>query len=432
MIPAPIRLTIPQVLSRYRYPPDLAEYVRTRWPGPRPLRLAFEHLREALSVAYHASLTFEETRPTRFRLLLTPPEDLPERGVPNQGVLRLSFDQLRALTAEELRQLAPAAPFETSLIGAYPLDGKLRIWGLAHSGPAWLAPTWGGRQVVPIWTSDPIVHVTGPGLVAVRSAGKLVGALERGALVDGTVDVFESEWLRSLFGRERDEIQREHAAQQARATSPTAVSQQLIAGVAQHMLRRTIQLVLGSRHGGLLLVVDAPQSAPAASLAGLNIKYRFDQSEPPRRYRTLLLQLLDRLAASTTNPQVGWSDFARDTSPELERLEQSIFEISRVLAGLAAIDGAVVLDKRWSVIGFGAEVSSELPPPARIWRALDLEGKTREETPIEDVGTRHRAAYRFVRQHPTGLALVVSADGSVSFVANRDGEVVSWEQTVSR
>ncbi len=417
---------------RHHYPPDLAEYVRKKWPAGRELRVPSQHLCEALSVAYHASLTFEEARPTRFRLLLTPPQDLPEHGVPNEGVLRLPFDQMRALTSEELRQLAPAAPFETSLIGAAPVDGKLRIWGIAHSGPAWLAPTWGGRQVVPNWTYDPIVHVTGPGLVAVRCAGKLVGALEGGALIDGTVDVFDSWWLPARCGRERDVVRREHAALPARAPPPTAVTPLLIGRVAQHMLRRMIQLVLGSRHGGLVLVVDAPPGALPESLPGLNVKYRFDHSEPPRRYRTLLFQLLDQLAASTSTPQVDWSDFARDTSPELAKLEQSIFEISRVFAGLAAIDGAVVLDKRWAVIGFGAEVSSEIPSPARIWRALDTEGQRREESAGEDVGTRHRAAYRFVRQHPTGLALVVSADGGVSFVANRDGDVVSWEQTVSR
>ena len=420
------------MIPRYRYPPDLAEHVRKNWPAGQTLRVPFEHLCEALSVAYHASLTFEETRPTRFRLLLTPPGELPERGVPNQGVLRLVFDQTRALTTEELRQLAPAAPFETSLIGASPVGGKLRIWGIAHSGPAWLAPTWGGRQVVPNWTYDPIIHVTGPGLVVVRCAGKLVGALERGVLVDGTVDVFDSDWLPALFAPEREEIQREHGAVQARATYPTAVTAQLIGRVAQHMLRRTIQLVLGSRHGGLLLAVDAPPGAAPDQLTGLNVKYRFDQSEPPRRYRTLLFQLLDRLAAGTTNAEVDWPDFAGDTSRELEKLEQSIFEISRVLAGLAAIDGAVVLDKRWAVLGFGAEVSSDIPLPAQVWRAVDTEGRSREPSAVEDVGTRHRAAYRFVRQHPNGLALVVSTDGGVSFVANRDGDVVWWEQTVSR
>jgi hypothetical protein len=417
---------------RYQYPADLARYVRDHWPAGRTLALPHDTLCEALSAVFHASLTSEEARPTRFRLLLTPPEALPERGAPNEGVLRLVFDRTRAVTPDELRQLAPAAPFEASLIGAHTFEGQLRIWGLAHSGPAWLAPTWGGRSVVPNWTYDPIVHVTGPGLVAVRCAGKLVGALENGALVDALMDVFDSDWLPAMFARERQEVQRAHDASQAGAASPTSVQSSLVGRVSQHMLRRAIQLVLGGRHGGLILLVDAPPGAPPASLAGLNLKYRFDQSEPPRRYRTLLLQIFERLASATTNPSVDWSDFAGDTSPDLEKLEQAVFEHSRVIAGLASIDGAVVLDKRFSLIGFGAEVSSELPAPQQVWRALDTEGERRELNAVEEVGTRHRAAYRFVQQHPGGLAIVVSHDGGVSFVANRDGDVIWWQQSLGR
>jgi hypothetical protein len=33
-----------------------------------------------------------------------------------------------------------------------------------------------------------------------------------------------------------------------------------------------------------------------------------------------------------------------------------------------------------------------------------------------------------VKRHPKGLAVVMSSDGGVSFVANRDDEVVFWEQ----
>jgi hypothetical protein len=417
---------------RHHYPPDLASYVREHWPTGRRLQLSHDLLCEALSVAYHASLTSEEARPTRFRLLLTPPGALPEGGGPNEGVLRLTFDRPRALTPDELRQLSPSAPFETSLIGVHTIEDKLRIWGLAHSGPAWLAPTWGGRSVVPNWTYDPIVHVTGPGMLAVRCAGKLVGALEQGQLVDAMMDVFESDWLPAMFAHIREEVQREHAAVQARAPSPTAVETSLISRVGQHMLRRTIQLILGARHGGLILVAEGAPGAPLKALPGLNLKYHFDESEPPRRYRTLLFQLLDRLAAGTTNPSVDWDDFAGDTSPELEKLEEAIFEMSRVIAGLAAIDGAVVLDKRFTLLGFGAEVSSEISDPPRVWHALDTEGRRREVNAVEDVGTRHRAAYRFVQQHPRGLAIVISHDGGVSFVANRDGEVVSWQQSVSR
>jgi hypothetical protein len=322
-------------------------------------------------------------------------------------------------------------PFETSLIGAQAEDDKLRIWGIAHSGPAWLAPTWGGRSLVPNWTYDPVIHVTGPGKIAVRCAGKLVGAIERGLLVDTTMDVFDSEWLPAMFVREREEIRMEHNALQARTASPTSVDPTLVGRVGQHMLRRAIQLVRGARHGGMILVVNAGVPVPSSGLDGLRLKYRFGQDEPSHRYRTLLLQILEAVAAASPKGSVGWSDFASNASEHLEKLEQAVFELSRVIANLTAIDGAVVLDKRLGLLGFGAEVSAELSAPRRVWRALDTEGRERRADDFENVGTRHRAAYRFVSDHPDRLAIVISQDGGVSFVTNREQEVVFWEQSVS-
>jgi hypothetical protein len=419
------------VPPRYAYPPELARYVRAHWPAGQTLSLSDELLDEALSVAFQASFTAEETRPTRFRLLLTDVDKLPESGTPNEGVLRLPFAERRPFNDAELRRLSPSVPFEASLIGAHAREGKLWIWGIAHSGPAWLAPTWGGRSLVPNWSYDPIIHVTGPGRLVVRCAGQLVGGLERSEIVEATLDVFESAWLPALFARERHEVQETHAAQQARTSSPTAADHSLIGTVGQHMLRRAMQLVRGARHGGMLLFVERDREAdPAATAIGdsVSLKYTFDGSEPPRRFRTLLFQILARLAAGTTSPVVDWQDYARDTNPDLEKLEQGVFEMSRVIASLAAIDGAVVLDKRFAVLGFGGEVAGDLPTPSRVWRALDLEGKQREVAALDDVGTRHRAAYRFVKRHQRGLAVVISSDGGVSFVANRDGEVVFWEQ----
>jgi DisA bacterial checkpoint controller nucleotide-binding len=412
------------------YPPDLARYVADHWPNDGAPLMDAELLCEALSVAFQASLTSEEGRATRFRLLLTPADRLPESGVPNEGVLRLEFERDRPLTADELRRLSPAAPFEVALIASHVVDDQLRIWGIAHSGPAWLNPTWGGRGPVPNWTYDPIIHVTGPGQVAVRCAGKLVGAIERGALVDGFVDVFQSDWLPALFAAERELVRREHSVLQSRTLAPTEADHSLVGMVGQHMLRRAIQLIRNARHGGMILVADAESGSVV--LDGLRLKYRFSDNEPARRYRTLLFQILDRVAARTTKASVGWSDFALDDSLELERLERAVFELSRVIGGLAGIDGAVVLDKRLQLVGFGAEVSSDLPSPDRVWRALDLEANERLPESVENVGTRHRAAYRFAQQHPRGLAIVISQDGGVSFVAQREGRrVVYWEQSVS-
>jgi hypothetical protein len=413
------------------YPPDLTRYVEAHWPTGARLSLPSALLEDALSAAFQASLTVEETRATRFRLLLTAPEQLPDAGVPNQGVLRLRFDRSRPLNADELRRLAPAVPFETALIAAHAEEDKLRIWGVAHSGPAWLSPTWGGRSVVPNWTYDPIIHVTAPGQIAVRCAGQLIGTLERGLLVDAALDVFDSNWLPDLFARERQLVQAEHAALQARVASPTAVQHSLIGKVAQQMLRRAIQLIRGARHGGLILIVDTANNAESTKLRGLRLKYSLAQDEPSHRYRTLLFQILEAVAKASAKDSVGWLDFASNQSAHFEELEQAVFEQSRVLSNLTAIDGALVLDKRFGVLGFGAEVSAELPTPERVWRALDAEGEVRRPEDVENVGTRHRAAYRFVNDHPDGLAVVVSQDGGVSFVAKREEQVVFWEQSVS-
>ena len=176
----------------------------------------------------------------------------------------------------------------------------------------------------------------------------------------------------------------------------------------------------------MILVTDGT----TGSLAGLRLKYAVRQDEPSHRYRTIVLRLLEAVAGASTKPSIGWSDFVANASVELVDLERNLFEWSRALSNLAAIDGAVVVDKRFGVIGFGAEVSNELPAPDRVWRALDTEAVNLRVQELEAVGTRHRAAYRFVNDHEAALAIVISHDGGVSFVANRDGKVVFWEQTI--
>jgi len=421
-----------EVMQRaYAYPPDLARYVEASWPSGRALPVSSRLFAEALAVAHQASMTSEEGRPTRFRLLLTPPGELPEQGAPNAGALRLRFDRSRPLHEDELRRLSPATPFETALIAAHVEDEKLRIWGIAHSGPAWLAPTWGGRSVVPNWTYDPIIHVTAPGQMAVRCAGKLIGGLERGVLIDTVLDVFESEWLPAMFADARDLVRTELAARYPQLVSASAIEHSLVSRVSQHMVRRATQLVRGARHGGMILVVDKADDIAGDDVDGLRLKYRFQQDEPAHRYQTLLARIVEAISASTDKASFGWADFAGDESARFEELERAVFEHSRLIANLTAIDGAVVLDKRFSLLGFGAEVSAELPTPSRIWRAIDTEGTRRELDDLENVGTRHRAAYRFVNDHPEGLAIVISHDGGVSFVAKRNGEVVFWKQSVS-
>jgi hypothetical protein len=100
--------------------------------------------------------------------------------------------------------------------------------------------------------------------------------------------------------------------------------------------------------------------------------------------------------------------------------------VAHLIAALSAVDGAVVITKRFELLGFGAEISGKLPEVRTVARALDVEGKLAVQEGIEGVGTRHRSAYRLCSELKE--AVVVSQDGGARFVKWKDGAVTYWDQ----
>ena len=71
-----------------------------------------------------------------------------------------------------------------------------------------------------------------------------------------------------------------------------------------------------------------------------------------------------------------------DDRAEIETLDEALFDVAHLIAGLAAADGAVVMSKHNELLGFGGMISDRLPDVERVCRALDLEGErvVEEET----------------------------------------------------
>ena len=181
-----------------------------------------------------------------------------------------------------------------------------------------------------------------------------------------------------MFAREREEVRAEHAALPgARPRRRRWSSTRWWGASASTCSGAPSSSSAGARHGGMILVVDA------AARGGVRAALDGPAAQVPLRSGRAFASLPHACCSRSSSaspppprrPSVGWSDFALDASPDLERLEQAVFELSRLIANLTAIDGAVVLDKRFGLLGFGAEVSAELPAPARVWRALDTEGR---------------------------------------------------------
>ncbi|MGH7788787.1 MAG: putative sensor domain DACNV-containing protein [Candidatus Binatia bacterium] len=431
----------------HSYPADLAEVVRRTWHDGSPLTDEYceaAHddgglpapavLETILSTCYQASLLREEERPVRFRLIVANAASFPASGGPPHGLHRLRFNEPRPWSHHELRRLAPAVDFHRALIGAQiePHNG-LVLWGMVTTGPRWLQAIYGGRQSFQRLPANLVVRVTAPGRIAVCKGLVTLATLLGGRVVAPSLDIFDSTWLPATFAEWRAELLALHREARDRATTPWAeLDPDVTRFIVQHAVRSVIGLMRNSHHGGTILFLPPQGDGSIETLDGrVRPKYGFASEEARRRFRTLIVGLINALAAAQpTHPEgrkVGWEEYKSSTDGRIAQIDEAIFELAHQVAGLAAVDGAVVVNKRFELLGFGAEIGGDLPAVRWVARALDPEGAAKVRESVDSDGTRHRSAYRLCNFVHDALAIVVSQDGTVRFVKWHEGEVTYWD-----
>jgi DisA bacterial checkpoint controller nucleotide-binding len=178
-------------------------------------------------------------------------------------------------------------------------------------------------------------------------------------------------------------------------------------------------------HGGTILI--GPPDC--VSECYLQTKYTFFDSPTRRRFRSLVLSILEAVAerAAVIGRAASVDLYRAVTDPRMAELDEGLFEFGYRIASLGAVDGAVVMTKRFEILGFGAEIAGDLPAVINVRRAVDLEADTFVTELVDSVGTRHRSAYRFCNAVPDAVAVVVSQDGSVQFVNRHHDSVTYWD-----
>lgn len=419
------------ILDQWQRQPGQSKGAPHLWNDQPP---SLESLERLITICYQASMLREELRPVTFRLILAEPSQFPCDQGPPDGLHCLRFSQTRPFNALEARRLSPAANFYRSLIGVC-LDEKKempRIWGILHSGLRWLQNVHGGRGRPQTLPPALVLSVTGPGRVTFGFGSEVLARAESGLLIKQTLNVFESQWLRDTFEPVRNRLFEGHArARKKLGPNWPPLDPMLVRVISQHAIKRLISALRSAHHGATILLLPMEMSDEMGDLNRfIDLKYRFDEGEPRRRFPTLVARIMNRVAelnAGKTEP-VGWTEYALSNDETLTALDEAIFEMAYLVAGCAEIDGAVVLTQNFELLGFGGEISGELPGVVTVRRALDLEGDEGEEEFTESVGTRHRSAYRLSLAVPGAVAIVISQDGGVRFVKNRNGVVTYWDQ----
>ena len=420
------------------YPADLARFIRERWDEERAGTLPEQGALETLiSACYQASLLREEERAVTFRVILCEPDRLSPNEGPPGGIHKLEFPETRQFDIQELRRLSPAADYYRSLVGVcLGEEGELKIWGLVHSGPRWLREGQGGRDAPPPLPRALILRVHGPGRIAVDVGLEALCKLEEGRLSDASMNVFDSHWLPDTFAPVRAELAKIHAGLRDQARKKGEVwarlDNDLTRMIGQHTIKRIISAVRDSHHGGTVVIVPPDLADDILADRYVSLKYKFTDAEPRRRFRTLIVDVMNALARSyagtPARDPVGWDDYEASSDDELTELDEAIFEVAHLIAGLTAVDGAVVMTQRFEMLGFGGEISGDLPAVKTVARALDVEADAAVEESAEGVGTRHRSAYRLCGELRDVIAVVISQDGNVRFVKCKDDAVTYWDQ----
>jgi len=413
---------------------DLARQVIERWEtfaaradAPPPLP-AHDDLRCILDAAFFASLEREEGRPLRFVLCCTPDLGVIRDGF-GEAVPIVPLASPRPLNVEAIRSLAPAvSPANAALLvrfknesGAAP---ACEIAGILHTGEN-VSRARGGRAFY--YRPAPyalMIEVVDPGEVHVYQGGARIASVEAGRLHDliafsaleflpiSPLLASGEAALRPRIAVPEHEPERETSDFQWSALLNTVLC--IVNGVKAH------------EHGGtvLLTAADADSALPVRTKFAVNTESvlgeRFIEFVNTRHVLAEARWRKNHAPAKAPEASLAHLQNAAFAA------EEDLVDAAGVVAGLTAVDGAVILTADLRVPGFGVEIVLDATKPVVAHEVIGY-AQSPASWPVvdgESFGMRHRSALRFVGATERTAAFVVSQDGQVSLFWKHDGRVL--------
>jgi len=314
-----------------------------------------------IDAAFWASLLRQEHYPPRFSLAFLAPE---------QSRLPLTFERPLPLTPENLARLAPAVERPGIHLGVWRENEEFYIWGATRTLPVLCF----------------VVEVIDPGLVVIKHRR----AAESGKFIN--VAVLEGDRVRVL---DRKSVSLEDP--------PALVAVLLGMDVptsSADSIQVLIQVAASMRahgRGGSLLVVPHGSEAWRESIVG------------PATY-----------AVSPPYAELAGLMLENQAERSQRRWQEALRRAVDAVAGLTAVDGAMVVTDQCELLAFGAKIGRR-DAWLRIDQVVDTElmdGAIGHSVhPAHFGGARHLSAAQFAQDQIDSMALVASQDGRVTVFA---------------
>jgi len=392
-----------------------------------------KEIQDLCDTLYSASLLKEEGRSVRTRVMLAPPEAFADAEGPPDGIHAVRFNVPTKLTANEIKRLSPAASFFHSVVAVWPdRDKGLRIWGILNTGPRWMNLVAGGRKPLGNDVPYPVIHVRDPGWLLFYEGYSLLAEWRGREFHGPRMDVFQSRLLSDRFAHLRRGLVSEFDPGCLVPTLDDESYAELAHLISLQFVKRIINLVRTSGHGGSLVFLPAGEEGIETSTRWIDCKYSAMPDVAGLRFRKLLQAIIRRvgqLCTENSTVEDAWHVFRNSRDPELDRLEEAFFELARFFSDMMQVDGALVLDQRLCVIGFGGEIRVDRNV-FQVGQAHDLDGTHVSSWNVQNDGTRHRAVYRLCSVEPSVIGFVISQDSHVRMIASLGDAVTFWAHTV--
>jgi hypothetical protein len=308
-----------------------------------------------IDAAFWASLRREEGYTPRISLAFLSPE---------QAVNPLTFERPLPLSPGALTRVAPAVERSGIHLGVWREENQFGVWGTTRTIPALCF----------------VLEVAAPGLLVIKNHD----GEELGKFVN--VAVLEADQVKIVDERASHVVGYPAALAFPRALgSPTSTVNSV------NILVQLAASMRAHKHGGSLLVVPAESESWRESIVW------------PMPY--------------VVSPPFSELASLRRENANAERRQTWQAALGRTvdaIAGLTAVDGAVVLTDQYELLGFGAKIARR-----RGWAQVEqvtvtepIDGGLSGLVHPEQLGgTRHLSAAQFVQDQRDAVALIASQDG---------------------
>ncbi len=415
---------------KLQLPNDLAKLIENRWQdypyGAQPSTPpAPELLNELVTTCFYASLQKEEGREVQFCIAMCD-ESLfasapPKRFSPFTFVSTVfRFSDPRRLTVHELVRLAPACDPDKTLIVAHVREGQIWIWGLIDKGSD---SSINLRQL-----DELLIRVSETGELEVMLHGARLCLFKAGLIHEERGGLVNGGCLYEAFKVASFALYNEIKGELGCIEWPAEPHERHTFAITYFVaLDRLVSAMRHTGHGGCLLFVPEKD----AGSQDVNIKYRCTD-KMASIWTALMGQmiLLEQQAQTRTKNQVSEDDVQKASflaSAEND-VQRALLDGIETIAQFSAVDGAVILTKRFEIIGFGAVVPvAGSSASYKVFRCKNRKASEVEEVRREDYGTRHRSAFEFCYQNPGAVAFIASQDGGIKGVVRVGDDIHFWD-----